>query len=179
MIKTGTFYIKILKCTYILQYFNVGLKPYIILMGGAKLSKSLIQLSGDGWGCVPSLLFDLRPNYGGGMKKMATSFIRSRAHTAPLSALALRKAISDPRLCRRLLVIYRKVWVSFLWGSLLLSPGPWCTRLSLYLPRVYFPVLCKFCNQIPLASKVKFSGSSQSLFQIPRFGNLLWVLELY
>ena len=33
---------------------------------GAVLSKSLIQSSVDGWGCVPSLLFDLRPNYGGG-----------------------------------------------------------------------------------------------------------------
>ena len=32
----------------------------------AKLSKSLIQFSVDGRGCVPSLLFDLRPNYGGG-----------------------------------------------------------------------------------------------------------------
>ena len=30
------------------------------------LSKSLIQFSVDGRGCVPSLLFDLRPNYGGG-----------------------------------------------------------------------------------------------------------------
>ena len=30
------------------------------------LSKSLIQFSVEGWGCVPSLLFDLRPNYGGG-----------------------------------------------------------------------------------------------------------------
>ena len=29
------------------------------------LSKSLIQFSVDGWGCVPSLLFDLRSNYGG------------------------------------------------------------------------------------------------------------------
>ena len=29
------------------------------------LSKSLIQFSVDGWGCVPSLLFDLGPNYGG------------------------------------------------------------------------------------------------------------------
>jgi len=29
-------------------------------------SKSLIQFSVDGRGCVPSLLFDLRPNYGGG-----------------------------------------------------------------------------------------------------------------
>ena len=32
--------------------------------GGAMLSKSLIQFSVDGQGCVPSLLFDLRPNYG-------------------------------------------------------------------------------------------------------------------
>ena len=30
------------------------------------LSKSLIQFSVDRWGCVPSLFFDLRPNYGGG-----------------------------------------------------------------------------------------------------------------
>ena len=35
-------------------------------MGGAMLSKSLIQFSVEGQGCVPSLLFDLRPNYGGG-----------------------------------------------------------------------------------------------------------------
>ena len=31
-------------------------------MEGAMLSKSLIQFSVDGWGCVPSL----RPKYGGG-----------------------------------------------------------------------------------------------------------------
>ena len=30
------------------------------------LSKSLIQFSVDGRDCVPSQLFDLRPNYGGG-----------------------------------------------------------------------------------------------------------------
>ena len=29
------------------------------------LSKSQIQFSVDGWNCGPSLLFDLRPNYGG------------------------------------------------------------------------------------------------------------------
>ena len=37
----------------------------LVLMGGAMLSKSLIQFSVDGLGCVPSLVFDLRPNYGG------------------------------------------------------------------------------------------------------------------
>ena len=36
----------------------------LVLMDGAMLSKSLIQFSVDGWGCVPSLLFDLRPNCG-------------------------------------------------------------------------------------------------------------------
>ena len=35
-------------------------------MGRAMLSKYLIQFSVDGWGRVPFLLFDLRPNYGGG-----------------------------------------------------------------------------------------------------------------
>ena len=29
-------------------------------------------------------------------------------------------------------------------GSLLLSPGSWCTRFCVCPPRVYFPVLCKF-----------------------------------
>ena len=33
-------------------------------MGGAMFSKSLIQFSVDGQGCVPTLLFNLRPNYG-------------------------------------------------------------------------------------------------------------------
>ena len=38
----------------------------LVLMGRAMLSKSLIQFYLDGEGSVPSLLFDLRPNYGGG-----------------------------------------------------------------------------------------------------------------
>ena len=38
----------------------------LFLMSRAMLSKSLIQFSVDGWGCVSSLLFDLRPNYGRG-----------------------------------------------------------------------------------------------------------------
>ena len=67
--------------------------------------------------------------------------------------------------------------VSF--GSLFLSPGSWCTQSFVCtLQESVSPVLCKFCNQIPLASKVKFSGDSQSLCQIPRLGNLLLVLEL-
>ena len=64
-------------------------------------------------------------------------------------------------------------------GSLLLSPGSWCAQgFVCALQESVSPVLYKFCNQIPLASKVKFPGGSQSLCQILRLGNLLWVLEL-
>ena len=38
----------------------------LVLMGGAMFSESLIQFSVDGQSCVPSLLLDLKPNYGGG-----------------------------------------------------------------------------------------------------------------
>ena len=38
----------------------------LVLMDGAVLSKSLIQFSVDVQGCVPFLLFDLKPNNGGG-----------------------------------------------------------------------------------------------------------------
>ena len=44
-------------------------------------SKSLIQFSIGGWGCVPSLMLDLRPHYVEVMKIMATSFTRSPAGT--------------------------------------------------------------------------------------------------
>ena len=64
-------------------------------------------------------------------------------------------------------------------GSLLLSPGSWCAEgFVCSLQACVSPVLWKYCNQIPLASKVKFPGVSQSLCQILRLGNLLWVLEL-
>ena len=50
------------------------------------IGKSLMQFSVDGWGCVPTLLFDLRPIMVEVMKIMATSFKRSHACTATLSA---------------------------------------------------------------------------------------------
>ena len=63
--------------------------------------------------------------------------------------------------------------------TLLLSLGSWCAQgfiCALHGP--VSSVLWKFYNQIPLVSKVKFTGGSQSLCWIPRLGNQLWVLEL-
>ena len=55
-------------------------------MGGAILSKSLIQFFVDGWDCVPSLLFDLRQNYGGGNEDNGDLLQKVPTGTATLSA---------------------------------------------------------------------------------------------
>ena len=108
------------------------------------LSKSLIQYSVDGCGCVPSLLFDLRPNHGGGdndngnlLQKAPSTHCcpqcpdPAAGHcppTPPLETPGHSRASLGQSLVR----------------SLLVSPGFWCTRFCLCLPGVYFPVLCKF-----------------------------------
>ena len=69
---------------------------------------------------------------------MATSFKKSHACTAALSAPNLQQATTDPRLHQRLLD-------QSLVGSLLLSPGSWCAQGSVCaLQESVSPVLCKF-----------------------------------
>ena len=78
------------------------------------------------------------------MKIMATSFKRSHACTATLSAPNPAAGHPQPP---ALLETSGHSWASLsqsLVGSLLLSPGSWCTQGCLCPPRVYFPVLCKF-----------------------------------
>ena len=62
-------------------------KLFLVLKGWTMLSKSLIQFSVDGWGCVPSLLFTWGHTMVEVMKIMETSFKRSHACTATLTAL--------------------------------------------------------------------------------------------
>ena len=146
-------------------------------MGGAMLRQSLIQFSVDG--CVPSLLFDLRPNYGGGNEDNGNLPQRSHAGTSTLSAPNPAAGHCWPT---PLVETPRHLQAGLgqpLVGSLLLSPGSWCAQgFVCALPESVSPVLWKFCDQIPLASKIKFPAGSQSLCQIPRLGNLLWVLKL-
>ena len=110
---------------------------------------ALTEFSVDGWGCVPFLLFGLRPNC------RPTPPQQTPGHSQASLAQSLV-------------------------GTLLLSPGSWlaCTRFCLCPPRACFSSLWKFCNQIPLPSKVKFPEGSQSLCRISRLGNLFRVLEL-
>ena len=82
-------------------------------MGRAMLSKYLIQFSVDGQGCVPSLLFDLRPNYGMGNEDNG-DLLQKVLCTAELSAPTLQLANANPHLCWRLLDTHWQVWVSLL-----------------------------------------------------------------
>ena len=106
-------------------------KLCLVLMDSAMLSKSLIQFSVDGRGCVPSLLFDLRWNYGGGnedngylLHKILCTHCCTQCHQ-PFSRPLWTHASADSCLHQRLLDLHRQVWVSLLWGhcSFLLGPG--------------------------------------------------------
>ena len=107
------------------------------------LSKSLIQFSVDGWVCVPSLLFDLRPNYGGGNEIMAISLKRFHVYTAALSAPPCSKPRPRP-LPQTPGHSGASPGQPFL-GSLLLSPGSQCTQSFVCaLQESASAVLCKF-----------------------------------
>ena len=111
--------------------------------GRAMLSKSLFQFSVDGWGCVPSLLFDLRPNYGednGDLHQKVLCTHCCTQHPQPCSRLwpLTHSSATTPG----------HSWASlgqYLVGSLLLSPGSWCTQgfVCAILESVS-PVLWKF-----------------------------------
>ena len=95
----------------------------------------------------------------GVMAVMATSFKRTYAHTVVFSApdpmadhCQLTHPLKTPRHSQASLT-------QSLVGTLHLSPGSWCAQgFACALQESVSPVLWKFCNQIPLASKVKFPG---------------------
>ena len=100
---------------------------------------------------------------------MATSFRRLRPHGAPPRTAAVgvpdpEAGLSQPTSPPETPGHAQASLDRSLVGSLLLSPGSWCTQgFVCALQESVSPVLWKFCNQIPLAFKVKFLGDSQSL----------------
>ena len=89
-------------------------------MGGAISSKSSVQFSVVGGAYIPSLLFDLRPNYDGG--NVDNGDLLALPHSVPLT---LQQATTNPGLRWRLADTDWQVWVSLLWDhcSFLLGPG--------------------------------------------------------
>ena len=137
-------------------------------MGEDMLSESLIQFSVDGQCCVPSLLFDLRPNYGGGNEDNGDLLPK-----VPCMHCCTQCPNPAEGHCRLtpLQETSGPSWTSLgqsLVGSLFLSPGSWCALgFVCALQESVSPGLWRFCNQILLASKVKFPGYSESFARFP------------
>ena len=121
------------------------MKLGLVLMGRAMLSKSLIQISVDGQGCVPSLLFDLRPNYGGGSEDNGD--LLQKTPSMPCHTQC-------PQPWSRSLLTHASIRDSWTLtaksGSVscgVTAPFSWVlvhTRFCLCPPSVCSPVLCKF-----------------------------------
>ena len=137
----------------------------LVLICRAMLSKSLIQFSVVGWGCVASLLSPWSQTMVEVMKIMVTSSkgpMHALLHSVPPT---LQQATVDSRLRPGLLDTRGQVWVSLLWGhcSFLLDPG---AHRVLFVPsKSLFPQSC-----------VSFGGSvvglmvtsSERAYAIPR-----------
>ena len=92
------------------------------------LSKSLIQVSLGGWGCVPSLLFDLQSNYGGGNEDNGDLLARSSACTTALNTPNPATGRCQPMPLLETPGHSQESLGQSLVGSLLLSPGSWYTQ---------------------------------------------------
>ena len=106
-------------------------------MDGAMLSKSLIQFSVDGQDCVPSLLFDLRPNYGGGVEDNGD--LLQKVLCMHLVPLTFQQATADPCLHQRLLDTHRQVWFSLLSGHCCFLLGPGARKVFFVPSKNLFP----------------------------------------
>ena len=108
------------------------------------LSKSLIQFSVDGRGCVPSLFFVLRPNYVGGNED--NSDLLQKAPCTDCHTQCPQPSSRPPQ-PMPLPETPGHSQASLGWslvGSVLLSPGFWYSQGSLSPHRVCCPLLYKF-----------------------------------
>ena len=99
------------------------------------------------------------------MKIIVTSFKRSHAHTAALSAPTLQQATTNPHLCWRFQDTHEHVWVRFLWGhcSFLLGPG---VQRVLFVP--YRSLLSQSCVSSGGSMVGLMATSSRRAYAIPR-----------
>ena len=113
-------------------------------------------------------MFDLRPNYGRGNEDNVDSFKRTCAGTVVFSAPDPAAGHCHPMPPLETSVHSQASLGQSLVRSLLLSPGSWWAQgFVCALQENVYPVRCKFCSQILLASKVKFPGVLSSFARSP------------
>ena len=141
-------------------------KLVLVLMGRAMLRKSLIQFSVDGRGCVLSLLFALRPNYGGGNEDngdLLQKVLSRHCHTQcpwPFTRLPPTHASAGD-----FLDTHGQFQVSLLWGhcSFLLDPG---VHKVLFVPSK--SLFLQSCVSSGISMVQLMLTSSKRTYAIPR-----------
>ena len=124
------------------------------------LSKSLIQLSVDGRGYVPSIMFDLGPNYGGGNEDYGdlpqkAPCMRSQEYRATLSAPDPVAGYHQPTSPPETPGHHRQVWVSLWWRHCSFLLGSGAHKVFFVPSKSLFPQsFIKFCNQTPLLHSI-------------------------
>ena len=135
----------------------------LVWMGRTMLSKSLIHFSVDWQGCIPSLLFDLRLNYGGGNEDNG-DLLQKVPCTAALSALDPEPGHHRPTHLPETPGHSRASLGQSPEESLLLSPGSWCAQgFVRALQESISPVLSSWGSMVGL-----MATSSKRAYAIPR-----------
>ena len=96
---------------------------------------------------------------------MATSFKRSHAHTAILSAPALQQATADPHLCQRLLDTHGQVWVSLFCSHCSFILGPDVHKVHFVPSKSLFSQSCVSSSSSMVGLTVT---SSKRAYAIPK-----------
>ena len=89
------------------------------------------------------MLFDLRPNYGGGNQDNGNLLqnvpMQALLHSVPP---ALQQATSNPCLHHRLLNTHGQVWANLLWGHCSFLLGPSANKVLFVPSKSLFPQTC-------------------------------------
>ena len=138
--------------------------PGLVLMGGAMLSKFLIQFPVDGQGCVPSLLFSLRPNCGrdnGNSNLLQKDLFMPCCIQCPDPTAGHCRATPLPEAPGHSQASLAQSLV----GTLLLSPGSWCTQSSVCVLKEFISQSCVSSS----SSMVELMAtSSKRAYAIPK-----------
>ena len=157
----------------------------------AMLSKSLIQISIDEWGCVPSLLFELRPNYVAGNEDNPSKGIATLSAPDPTAGHCWPTPLPETPGHSWASLGHSVGSLLLTVGSLLLTCGSWCVQgFVCAFQESVSPVLCKFwhlyggpcgqghCWPVPLQGTLKHSkaGLAQSLWGLLVPTGFVWSL---
>jgi len=162
----------------------------LVLVSGAILSKSLIQYSVDGWGCVPSLLFALRQTM---VEVMKT--ITLMAESEELKSLLMKVKEESEKVGLKLNIQKTKIVASgpitswqidgetvsdfIFWGSQITADGDWSHEIKrcLLLGRIVMTNLDSILKTRDITLPTKVLLVKALVFPVVMYGCESWTIK--